>query len=441
MSFWDWFYDKFAPRPQNATSSGELKLLLDGYPATAAGMPVTLGTSMSLSAVWACVRIVSAAVASTPLHVYRGIRSQDREPAPGHALERVLCLRPNKYMTAATFWRYLMTSKVLLGNGYACIMRDRNGTPYGLYPIDPRNVSVYYAWELGMDHKYGTEKNRRLYYVTWPDGAFQLYDQDDIFHVPNVGFNGLVGMSTIRAAAQAIGLGLAAEQSSASFYEHGMVSQLAFSYPKPIKDKETAQFLRDSMERFYGGARNMHRPIVLTEGGDVKTLTMSASDAQLIESRRFTVMEICRFFGVPPVMIGESEKTTSFGSGVEQMARWFVTFTLSDHYVAIEQELEAKLFRMSPCFAEFDESELTRGDTKTRGDYYKIARGSMQEPGFMTINEIRAAEGLPPVPEGDKLQQVTVSQAVTDQDEETGEEEEQLETAPEEEEENADERN
>ena len=191
----------------------------------------------------------------------------------------------------------------------------------------------------------------------------------------------------------------------------------------------------------YMGAKNYNMPLFLTEGGDVKTLTMSASDAQLIESRRFSVTEICRFFGVPPVMIGESEKTTSFGSGVEQMARWFVTFTLSDHYVAIEQELEAKLFRMSPCFSEFDESELTRGDTKTRGDYYKIARGSMQEPGFMTIHEIRAAEGLPPVPEGDKLQQVTVSQAVTDQDEETGEEEEQLETAPEEEEENADERN
>lgn len=441
MSFLDWVYDKIASKVWNAASSGKLEELVAGYPTTAAGMPVTLGTSMSLSAVWACVRIVSAAVASTPLHVYRGIRSQDREPVPGHALERVLCLRPNKYMTAATFWRYLMTSKVLLGNGYAHIMRDRNGTPYGLYPIDPRNVSVYYAWELGMDQKYGMEKNRRLYYVTWPDGTFQLYDQDDIFHVPNVGFNGLVGMSTIRAAAQTIGLGLAAEQASSSFYENGMVSQLAFTYPTPLKKPEVVENLIKMYKERYMGAKNYNMPLFLTEGGDVKTLTMSASDAQLIESRRFSVTEICRFFGVPPVMIGESEKTTSFGSGVEQMARWFVTFTLSDHYVAIEQELEAKLFRMSPCFSEFDESELTRGDTKTRGDYYKIARGSMQEPGFMTINEIRAAEGLPPVPEGDKLQQVTVSQAVTDQDEETGEEEEQLETAPEEEEENADERN
>ena len=130
---------------------------------------------------------------------------------------------------------------------------------------------------------------------------------------------------------------------------------------------------------------------------------MSAEDAQLIESRQFSVSDICRFFGVPPVMIGETEKTSSWGSGVEQMARWFTTFTLNDHLTAIEQELEAKLFRDS-YFAEFDESELTRGETKTRGDFYRIARGSMQEPGFMTTNEIRAAEGLPPVAGGDALQ-------------------------------------
>lgn len=441
MSILDWIYDKLASKPQNAATSTNLADLLTDYPMTAAGMPVTAGTAMSLSAVFACVRLVSSAVASTPLHVYRGIPSQERMPVPSHALERVLCMRPNRHMTAATFWRYLMTSKILTGNAFAVILRDRNGQAFGLYPADPRNVSVYYAWELGLDHTQGVERNRRFYFVTWPDGQYQLYDQDDILHIPNVGYDGRIGMSTVRAAAQSIGLGLAAEQASSSFYEHGMASQLAFTYPQKLAD-DVHEGLMRMMERRYSGPRNLFRPIILSQGGDVKTLTMSASDAQLIESRRFTVTDVCRFFGVPPVMIGESEKTTSFGSGVEQMARWFVTFTLRDHYTAIEQELAAKLFRSSPCFAEFDETELTRGDTKTRGDFYKIARGSMQEPGWMTINEIRAAEGLPPVPDGDELQKVTVSQAVTDnQDEETGEEEEQLETAPEEEEENADERN
>lgn len=441
MSILDWIYDKLAPKPQDAATSTNLADLLTDYPMTAAGMPVTAGTAMSLSAVFACVRLVSSAVASTPLHVYRGIPSQERMPVPSHALERILCMRPNRYMTAATFWRYLMTSKILTGNAYAVIMRDRNGQPFGLYPADPRNVSVYYAWELGLNHTQGVERNRRFFFVTWPDGQYRLYDQDDILHVPNVGYDGRIGMSTVRAAAQSIGLGLAAEQASSSFYEHGMAPQLAFTYPQRLADDVHEGLVR-MVERRHAGPRNWGRPIVLSQGGEVKTLSMSASDAQLIESRRFTVTDVCRFFGVPPVMIGESEKTTSFGSGVEQMARWFVTFTLRDHYTAIEQELAAKLFRASPCFAEFDESELTRGDTKTRGEYYRLARGSMQEPGWMTINEIRAAEGLPPVPEGDKLQQVTVSQAVADnQDEETSEEEEQPELAPEEEEESTDERN
>ena len=131
---------------------------------------------------------------------------------------------------------------------------------------------------------------------------------------------------------------------------------------------------------------------------------MSAADAQLLESRKFSVPEICRFFGVPPVMIGETEKTTSWGSGVEQMARWFAMFTMNEHFMAFEQELSVKLFRDDGSFAEFDENELMRGDTKTRGDYFKAALGSLQQPGWMTPNEVRAAEGLPKVDDGETLQ-------------------------------------
>ena len=181
-----------------------------------------------------------------------------------------------------------------------------------------------------------------------------------------------------------------------------MLSKIALTYPGKL-DLKVADDLREFFDARYTGTANHHRPLLLTEGGEAKTLSMSAEDAQLIESRQFSVIDICRFFGVPPVMIGETEKTSSWGSGVEQMARWFTTFTLNDHLTAIEQELESKLFR-DGFFAEFDESELTRGDTKTRGEFYRIARGSMQEPGFMTTNEIRAAEGLPPIDGGDELQ-------------------------------------
>lgn len=367
----------------------------------ASGQLVTPETAMRFSAVFACVRLLGGAVASAPARIYRREGQEERRVVRGHPLADMLRLRPNRFMTATTFWKAFVTHKVLQGNGYAHIIRSRFGEPVGLYPLNPRNVVVYWAWEIGLDRRLGVERNRLFYRVTFEDGQARLYDQDDMLHVPNVGWDGKRGLSTIAAAGQGIGLGLAAEESSARFFSNGMLAKIALTYPKSLSPG-AAEELREYFDARHAGTANHHRPLLLTEGGEAKTLSMSAEDAQLIESRQFSVIDICRFFGVPPVMIGETEKTSSWGSGVEQMARWFTTFTLNDHLSAIEQELEAKLFR-DGCFAEFDESELTRGDTKTRGEFYRIARGSMQEPGFMTINEIRAAEGLPPVEGGDKL--------------------------------------
>ena len=350
-------------RPQNASVSGGAsfsdfsELFGMGAP-VASGQVVTPESAMRFSAVFACVRLLGGAVASAPVKVYLREGTEQRQLAHGHPLADVLRLRPNRFMTSTTFWKTFVAHKVLQGNGYAHIIRERSGEPVGLYPLNPRNVVVY--WD------------------------------------------GKRGLSTISAAGQGIGLGLAAEESSARFFSNGMLSKIALAYPGKL-DPKVADDLREFFDARYTGTANHHRPLLLTEGGEAKTLSMSAEDAQLIESRQFSVIDICRFFGVPPVMIGETEKTSSWGSGVEQMARWFTTFTLNDHLTAIEQELEAKLFR-DGFFAEFDESELTRGDTKTRGEFYRIARGSMQEPGFMTTNEIRAAEGLPPIDGGDELQ-------------------------------------
>ena len=366
-------------RPQNASVSGGAsfsdfsELFGMGAP-VASGQVVTPESAMRFSAVFACVRLLGGAVASAPVKVYLREGTEQRQLAHGHPLADVLRLRPNRFMTSTTFWKTFVAHKVLQGNGYAHIIRERSGEPVGLYPLNP----------------------------TFEDGQARLYDQDDMLHVPNVGWDGKRGRSTISAAGQGIGLGLAAEESSARFFSNGMLSKIALTYPGKL-DPKVADDLREFFDARYTGTANHHRPLLLTEGGEAKTLSMSAEDAQLIESRQFSVIDICRFFGVPPVMIGETEKTSSWGSGVEQMARWFTTFTLNDHLTAIEQELEAKLFR-DGFFAEFDESELTRGDTKTRGEFYRIARGSMQEPGFMTTNEIRAAEGLPPVEGGDTLQ-------------------------------------
>lgn len=369
----------------------------------ASGVIVNESTAMRFSAVFACVRLIGGAIASAPVKIYRRRRDDGREIAPGHTIASMLRVRPNRFITAATFWRFLAQSKVLQGNAYAHVIRTRSGDPVALYPIDPRNVAIYWAWELGLDKLPGVERNRLFYRVTWEDGAQSMIDQDDMLHIPNVGWDGKRGLSTISAAAQGIGLGLAAEKSSAAFFANGMQSAFALQYPAKMTP-EAVEMIRAHISERYAGAHNHHKPLVLTEGGEAKQLSMTADDAQLIQSRQFSVIDICRFFGVPPVMVGETEKTSSWGAGVEQMARWFTTFTLNDHLTAFEQELEVKIFRGDGHFAEFDESELTRGDTKTRGEYYRTARGSMQEPGFMTVNEIRSAEGLPPIAGGDTMQ-------------------------------------
>ena len=367
-------------------------------------------TAMRVSAVFACVRLISGAISTAPIKIYRETAS-GREPMTNHPYQRMLTLRPNEHITAANFWKTMAMQKVLTGNAYAPIVRARSGRPIALIPVRSSRVTPYQAWELGFDKKYDKDPNRLFYRVTWDNGTQTVIDQDDMIHVPNINWNGKAGMSTLSAAAQSMGLALSAEESAAKLFENGMVSQIAIKYPQKLS-ADAQDKLREHIAARHSGASNHHKPLILTEGGDVKAMSLTSNDAQLLQTRQFSVIDIARFFGVPPVMIGETEKTSSWGSGVEQMARWFVMFTLNDHLTDFEQEIEAKLFGNSDFIAEFDESELTRGDTKTRGDFYRIARGSLQEPGIMTVNEIRVAEGLPPVEGGDKIyvpQQQTTS--------------------------------
>lgn len=382
--------------------SGDIWADIFGGGFSAAGQIVNADTAMKIGAVFACVQLISGAASCSPIQTYK--RGEDRKEAPNHFLAPLLRLRPNRFMTASTFWTGFLSHKLLQGNGYANIVRDRWGTPVALYPLMPRNVAVYFAWELGLDGKLGVERNRLFYGVTFPDGAYKVFDQDDMLHVPNIlSSDGKTGLSTVKAMAQAAGLALAAEESSAKFFENGMQFDKALKYDKQLS-AEGLKLLREELDRRHSGTQNHHRPMILTEGGEFQQLTMSAADAQLLESRKFSVIDVCRFFGVPPVMIGETEKTSSWGSGVEQMGRWFTTFTVNKHFTAIEQELEVKLFRNDGHFAEFDESELTRGDLKARAEYYKAGLGSLQTPGWLKVNEVRKAELLSRVEDGDTLQ-------------------------------------
>lgn len=358
--------------------------------------------AMKCSAVFACVRLISGAVASASLKIYKEDSGGQAQQVVSHPYKRMLGKTPNDHLTAATFWKTMAANKVLNGNAYAPIVRKKSGRAVGAIPLRPGRCVPYQAWELGLDQKLNKHPERLFYGVTWDNGEYSLIDQDDMIHVPNIGWNGKEGMSTIKAGSQAMGLALSAEGSAANLFEDGMMSKIALRYDAKM-DEEQQNLLRRHISENHTGRGNYHKPLILTQGGDVKTLSMNADDAQLIESRQFSVIDIARFFGVNPVLIGEQDKTSSWGSGVEQVFRAFHTLTMNDHYTDIEQEIDRKLFRNSEYFCKFDESELTRGDTKTRAEYNKAALGGTQAPAWMTQNEVRKTENLPPVEGGDKL--------------------------------------
>lgn len=348
-----------------------------------AGQVVTKETAMRVSAVFSCVRLIAGSIASLPLPVYERTEA-GRKVIFDHPLWWTLNEEPTPRFTASTMWEYVTKCVLLRGDGFVVIVRDRAGRVTELRPIDTDNVIVE------------RNENRLVYYVQEGDTR-KGYDQDDILHFPGFGFNGIRSLSVIQwAAKQSIGIAMAAEEHSARFFSNGMAPGYAITSDKLMKTDQLER-LRAQFAEKAGGTANAHKPLVLTEGLDIKDVSISAVDGQLMEARKFQVIEIARAFGVPPHMIGENEKTSSWGTGIEQMTLGYVKFTLSPYLTRWEQELNRKLFRTAKNFVSFDLSGLLRGDDKARADYLRQALGGAQGPGWMTPDEVRHEEFLLPI--------------------------------------------
>jgi len=227
----------------------------------------------------------------------------------------------------------------------------------------------------------------------------------------------LGGLSTISVAASTFGLAKAINKSAGSVFRNGIRSSIALTADRDLTAEQMAE-ARAKVEERYGGAINSGRPLLLNHGWSATTLSINPEDAQLLESRSFSVEDICRFFGVPPFMIGHTEKTTSWGSGVEQAVLGFQKFALGPRLRRIEQALTKQLLTAEDMAMgrkfEFNLEGLLRGDSVGRAGFYQ----TMSQIGAMTINEIRAKENLPPVPGGDvprmQMQNVPITQAGQD---------------------------
>ena len=196
---------------------------------------------------------------------------------------------------------------------------------------------------------------------------------------------------------------MSADDYANAFFQNGSRPDYALQTEKNL-DAGQIDNLRNQIADRHGGATKAFKPMVLSGGLKVAPITMTAADSQLIEQRRFQVEDIARILGVPPFMIGHTANTSSWGTGVESMGIGFVKYTLQRHLVKIEQELNRKLLGDTPeYFCEFLTAGLERGDTKGRFDAYRVGLGRAGEPGFLTVNEVRRRENLPPIEGGDVL--------------------------------------
>ncbi|MBP3479534.1 MAG: phage portal protein [Oscillospiraceae bacterium] len=372
-------------KPQNRTAGSNYSFFMGG---SASGKQVNERTSMQMTAVYSCVRILSEAVASLPLNVYRYTDTGGKEKAIGHSLHRLLHDEPNPEMSSFIFRETLMTHLLLWGNAYAQIIRNGKGEVIALYPLMPDRMTV------------DRDSNGRLYYKyrksnddapTMESGVVNLAPSD-VLHVPGLGFDGLVGYSPIAMAKNAIGLAIAAEEYGSKFYANGAAPSGVLEHPGTLKDPAR---VRDSWNSTFGGSSNSHKVAVLEEGMKYTPISISPNEAQFLETRKFQINEIARIFRVPPHMVGDLEKS-SF-SNIEQQSLEFVKYTLDPWVIRWEQALYRTLLseeEKKSYFFKFNVEGLLRGDYQSRMQGYATAR----QNGWMSANDIRELEDLDRIP-------------------------------------------
>lgn len=355
---------------------------------SASGFPVTADSAMRVSAVFASVRLLAGTLASIPVSIYREVNGGREGIQPD--LWWLLNEEPIGNWTAAAMWSWVMQSRMMRGDGYVEIVR----AGAGIRALRPHHPDMVNGRKVGDYLVYG---------VTGDDGRTYPVHQDDMLHFTGFGFNGIRSMSAIQwGAFQSIGVALAADTFSGSFFANGVAPKHVLTTAAKLNPEQVDQ-LRAEYVKKYSGARNAGTPMILPKDVDLKEMSMTAGDAQLLESRKFQIVDIARAFGVPAHMIGAQETTSSWGNGVQAQTLGFIKFSMQHHLDVVRQELNRKLFRRASPFVEHKMESLMSGDSKAEGDYMRQCVGGSQGPGWMTINEARRIKNLPPVEGGDVL--------------------------------------
>lgn len=348
-----------------------------------AGVTVTPHSSLRMAGVFRATTLISGLGGALTIKV---LKKGTKQVAVNPLMEA-----PHPEMTDLEFWRLTYVQRCLWGNFYAQKVRTkRSGRIDWLNPIHSSQVTVKKIKPV-EDNPTG-----KVFEVIDDNGhTLPLMGPDDIFHLPHMSLDGRCGISPISCAAQAIGLSLGAERYGSRLFSRGNLLSGLLQTEHKITQPQAEALQQRWRERFSGNDAS-HEIAIIDAGAKFQSLTMPNNEAQLLESRDFQVSELARFFGVPPYLMMQTDKTTSWGTGLEQQARGFNQFDLWPQWMAPTERRITKELLEDEQEARYDLDVLLRGDSVARANYYAVLR----EAGVLSANDIRFMEDMPPVPEG-----------------------------------------
>ncbi len=356
---------------------------------TTSGNSVTQRSSMQLTAVYCCVRVLAEAVAGLPLITYRYGEKGTKQRAEDHPLYLLLHDEPNPEMTSFSFRETLMTHLLLYGNAFAQIIRNGKGEVIALYPLMPDRMKVDRDEHGRIYYEYMKQQDEA---ATMKTGTVIL-SPEDVLHIPGLGFDGLVGYSPIAMAKNAIGMASACEEYGASFFANGASPGAVLEHPGVLKDPEK---VRTAWQEAYGGPHKANRVAVLEEGMKFTPISINPQEAQFLETRKFQIEEIARIFRVPLHLIGDLDHATF--SNIEEQSLEYVQYTLQPWLIRWEQAIQRSLFtpeEKKTMFCRFNVDGLLRGNYQSRMQGYSIGIAN----GFMSVNDVRALEQMDLIPD------------------------------------------
>ncbi|WP_051334354.1 phage portal protein [Bradyrhizobium sp. Ai1a-2] len=347
-----------------------------------AGVRITPMAAMRLSAFAACAKVLAETIASLPVSINKIMPDDGRQPWPSHPIAELIRYQPNRTQTAVEFWESIIFHTVLFGTGYAEIVPGPRGAVDQLKFLRSDRV---------VQDQLRDETLR--FTVSNPNsGGSRVLLQDEVLRIPSLSLDGVNGLSMIDLAAEAIGLGVAADQYASRIFSNNLNMGGFITTQKRMSREAIRNLIARLMEK-YASPENFHRPAILQDGAKFEPAAMKASEAQLLEARKWQIAELARYFRIPLHMLGVDDQTNR--STVEEQSINFVKYTIRPWARRIEQAVRRDLIIATGLYEiKFNLDALERGNLEARRNYWSSALGSGGAPGWMTVNEVRVAEGM-----------------------------------------------